>query len=147
MVASYLIPPLSESPFWNGIRITDPFRWRKAEISSSARFRSLGKASLDQYCAPAMSTECERVFSKAKRMITDERSRLLPATIEANECQKDWLRKQLVPLELYKGSRTKIADIPEIGKDKLEIGNDINYEAVIMNSDDDIERFEPVDDI
>jgi hAT family C-terminal dimerisation region len=41
---------------------------------------------------PVSSAECERVFSSAKLLITDRRSRLKPDIIEANECLKARLR-------------------------------------------------------
>ena len=40
----------------------------------------------DCYAIPAMSDECERIFSSAKILISDRRSRMLPDIIEANEC-------------------------------------------------------------
>jgi hypothetical protein len=63
---------------------------------------------LTLFSAPAMSAECERVFSRAKQLITDERSRLKPATIEANELQKDWLRKGIVQSYLPRAERYEI---------------------------------------
>jgi hypothetical protein len=38
-----------------------------------------------------MSAEVERVFSQAKKLITDERNSLLPTTVQACECQKHWM--------------------------------------------------------
>lgn len=38
-----------------------------------------------------MSSHCERVFSQAKRVITDDRNQLGSATIEAIQCQNNWL--------------------------------------------------------
>jgi hypothetical protein len=43
-----------------------------------------------------MSTECERVFSGAKRTITAERNRLSDTVIEACECLKAWWRQGVV---------------------------------------------------
>jgi hypothetical protein len=42
---------------------------------------------------PAMSSECERVFSSAKLLLTDRRNRLNPDAIEANECLRNWYGK------------------------------------------------------
>ena len=42
-----------------------------------------------------MSSECERVFSQAKKMITDERNRLNADIIEVQECCKSWSTKGL----------------------------------------------------
>ena len=54
-----------------------------------------------------MSSACERVFSLAKRVVTDERNRLSADTIEADECQKWWLLKGLVPSSLTNCITTK----------------------------------------
>jgi hypothetical protein len=40
---------------------------------------------------PGMSAECERIFSQAKRMVTDERFNLKADVIEAEQCLKSWL--------------------------------------------------------
>jgi hypothetical protein len=40
-----------------------------------------------------MSTECERVFSSAKHLLTDSRNCLYPDIIKANECLKHWFSK------------------------------------------------------
>jgi hypothetical protein len=40
---------------------------------------------------PAMSAECERIFSSAKILLRDQRARLLPIMIEAYECIRHWL--------------------------------------------------------
>jgi hypothetical protein len=40
---------------------------------------------LDLFSVPGMSAECERVFSQTKKMITDERNRLAPEVVEANQ--------------------------------------------------------------
>ena len=47
----------------------------------------------DMLAIPAMSAECERVFSSAKHLITDARNRLNPDIIEANQCLKHWFGK------------------------------------------------------
>lgn len=59
----------------------------------NARYTSqpdLARFALDMLAIPAMSAECERVFSSAKHLITDARNRLDPGIIEANECLKHW---------------------------------------------------------
>jgi len=43
-----------------------------------------------------MSSEVERVFSAAKKLITDERNRLGPEVVEACETQRYWLNARLV---------------------------------------------------
>jgi hypothetical protein len=47
---------------------------------------------------PAMSSECERVFSQAKLLITGQRGALTVDIIEATQCLRMWLimdRKKL----------------------------------------------------
>jgi hypothetical protein len=43
-----------------------------------------------------MSTECERVFSGAKRTISSGRNRLSERVIEACECLKIWWRNGVI---------------------------------------------------
>jgi phosphodiesterase/alkaline phosphatase D-like protein len=50
----------------------------------------------DLFSIPAMSAECERVFSYSRKMITDERYSLKVDIIEADQCLKSWLKQQLV---------------------------------------------------
>lgn len=50
----------------------------------------------DLFSIPGMSAECERVFSQTKKMITDERNRLAPEVVEADQLQKHWLLRELV---------------------------------------------------
>jgi hypothetical protein len=45
---------------------------------------------------PAMSAECERVFSSAKRMITDDRNRLREDIIEASEYLNIWYKQDII---------------------------------------------------
>jgi hypothetical protein len=51
---------------------------------------------LDVFSIPGMSSEVERIFSAAKRLITDERNCLGPEIVEACECQRHWLKANLV---------------------------------------------------
>ena len=44
----------------------------------------------DTLAIPAMSAECERVFSSASRLITKYRNKINVDTIEANECLRSW---------------------------------------------------------
>jgi hypothetical protein len=54
------------------------------------------RMALDLFSIPRMSAECERVFSQTKKMITDERNRLAPEVVEADQLQKHWLMRGLV---------------------------------------------------
>ena len=49
----------------------------------------------DTLAIPAMSAECERVFSSAAHLVTSIRGRLQDDVIEANECLKMWYRQEL----------------------------------------------------
>jgi len=53
-------------------------------------FPTLYQDALDMLAIPAMSAECERVFSSAKKMITAERNQLAEDIIQACECLKSW---------------------------------------------------------
>ena len=48
--------------------------------------KSLHRYALDHLSCPAMATQCERVFSAAKRTLTPERNALGTQIIEACEC-------------------------------------------------------------
>jgi hypothetical protein len=48
------------------------------------------------FAIPGMSAECERAFSQAKKIVTDERYCLKADIIEADQCVKSWLKSQLV---------------------------------------------------
>lgn len=50
----------------------------------------------DILSVPAMSAECERVFSSAKLLISDRRNKLGADVIEAAECLKSWESASLV---------------------------------------------------
>ena len=54
---------------------------------------SLAQMALDFLSIPAMSAECERVFSGSKILISDRRNRLRDDIIEANECLRYWHQK------------------------------------------------------
>lgn len=71
-------------------RINDPdliAMWKGLE----ARFPNLAMMAYDILSIPAMSAECERVFSSAKKLISDSRNSLSSASIEAVECNRHWL--------------------------------------------------------
>jgi len=53
---------------------------------------------LDMASIPAMSSDCERVFSQGKLLITGQRNRLKADIIEATQCLRMWMimdRKKL----------------------------------------------------
>jgi hypothetical protein len=67
--------------------------WRQR---GESRYPTLAKMAYDLFSIPAMSAECERVFSNSRKMITDERYSLKVDIIEADQCLKSWLKQQLV---------------------------------------------------
>lgn len=82
--------------------INSPLEWWNA---NGWRYPILQKMAYDLFSIPGMSSECERVFSQAKKLITDERNRLGPATIEADECLKNWITSGLVEVSLPRQGR------------------------------------------
>jgi hypothetical protein len=69
--------------------VDDPLEWW---IRHATDYPVLSKMAFDLFSCPAMSAECERVFSQTKKVITDERNRLNLGTVAAIECQKHLLR-------------------------------------------------------
>ena len=68
-------------------KILDPIGWW---IQHQSEYPILSKMALDIFSTPAMSTEVERAFSQAKKLVTDERNQLGRAMVEACECLKQW---------------------------------------------------------
>lgn len=52
----------------------------------------LARMALDIFAIPSMSSEPERVFSGSKRTLGGDRGGMGPATLEATQCMKSWLR-------------------------------------------------------
>jgi hypothetical protein len=75
------------------IGIKDPLVWWKEHQTD---FPILARMAFDIFSIPAMSSEVERVFSAASKLITDERNCLGPETVEACETQRHWLKGDLV---------------------------------------------------
>ncbi|KAJ6438013.1 ATP-dependent DNA helicase pfh1 [Purpureocillium lavendulum] len=75
------------------LEVEDPLEWWVCHASD---YPVLSRMAFDLFSCPAMSAECERVFSGTKRVITDERNRLSSDTVAAIECQKHLLRSGLL---------------------------------------------------
>ena len=71
------------------LNVEDPLEWW---VHHAPDYPVLSKMAFDLFSCPAMSSECERVFSQTKKVITDERNRLNSDTVAAIECQKHLLR-------------------------------------------------------
>jgi hypothetical protein len=84
--------------------INNPLMWWNV---NGWKYLILQKMAYDLFSIPGMSSECERVFSQAKKLITDERNRLGPATIEADECLKNWITTGLVEVSLPREDDTE----------------------------------------
>jgi hAT family C-terminal dimerisation region len=62
-------------------------RWH---FKNQDSYPTLHQLALDTLIIPAISTECERVFNSAKKLLTPMRSCLKEDIIEATECLKAW---------------------------------------------------------
>jgi len=71
-----------------------PLRWWIEK--GSVLWPTLARLAFDLFAIPGMSAECERVFSQAKKMVTEERYNLKADVIEADQCLKSWLRNNIV---------------------------------------------------
>jgi hAT family C-terminal dimerisation region len=56
------------------------------------QYPSLARMAYDVLSVPAMSAECERVFSAAKLLLSDRRARMKEDIIEASECLRAWVQ-------------------------------------------------------
>ncbi|KAG7413394.1 putative AC transposase [Fusarium oxysporum f. sp. raphani] len=65
----------------------DPIQYWNERYHSQT---NLARMALDVLALPPMSDECERLFSSAKLLLTDHRSRLWMDVIEASECLRAW---------------------------------------------------------
>ena len=64
-------------------------------IQYESRSPQLARFAFEMLSIPAMSTECERVLSSAKLLISDTRNHLGDDIIEASECVKSWMNQGL----------------------------------------------------
>jgi hypothetical protein len=73
--------------------VEDPLEWWRKH---AADYSIISNMAFDLFCIPAMSGECERVFSQSKKLITDKRNRIGHDTVQADLCQKHWLNSSLI---------------------------------------------------
>jgi hAT family C-terminal dimerisation region len=59
---------------------------------NEAKYPSLSRMAFDVLSIPAMSAECERVFSSSKILLSDRRARMKEDIVEASECLRAWLQ-------------------------------------------------------
>ncbi|KJZ70963.1 hypothetical protein HIM_09667 [Hirsutella minnesotensis 3608] len=74
------------------IDVANPLEWWNRH---RLEYPVLYRMALDLFSIPGMSAECERVFNQTKKMITDERNRLSPEIVEADQLQKHWLMRDI----------------------------------------------------
>lgn len=68
----------------------EPLRWWHER--GEHLYPTLAIMAYDLFAMPAMSSECERAFSSAKRLIAEQRYNLKSDVIEADQCIKSWLK-------------------------------------------------------
>jgi hypothetical protein len=78
-----------DDTYWN------PINWW-IEESQKGNYDTLHLYALDHLSCPAIATQCERVFSAAKRTLTPERNALGMQVFEACECLQWWWRNGVV---------------------------------------------------
>jgi hypothetical protein len=66
-----------------------PIEWWRANQST---YPKLAQMAFDLLSIPAMSAECERVFSQAKLALGHQRNRMSEDTLNAIQCLKHWIR-------------------------------------------------------
>lgn len=96
----------------------------------------------DMAAIPAMSAECERIFSSAKILLNDHRARMKPILIEAYECLRHWLLPASTADQQLQRD-PPIYDRDAVAKEAQEAQQDKEDDAV---STTDIEGSDPEDD-
>jgi hypothetical protein len=80
---------------------------------------------------PAMSSECERVFSQAKLLITGQCHRLQADIIKATQCLRMWMIMDRKTAGTWKKERK---DRPEVWITLYELHNDIDISGLERKS-------------
>ena len=70
----------------------------------SKQWPELAAMALDLMAVPAMSSECERVFSSVAKMTTPESAKLLGKTLWSQQCLKNWQKRGAIELSTYKNA-------------------------------------------
>lgn len=91
----------------------------------------------DMAAIPAMSAECERVFSSAKLLLRDQRARLKPILIETYECLRHWLLNTKDDILKRNPPRYDKDVVEEERKIAEEEGEIVNGRSSEDNSDSD----------
>ncbi|KAK2470914.1 hypothetical protein H9L39_17145 [Fusarium oxysporum f. sp. albedinis] len=75
--------------------ISDPLKWW-LELAQRRRFPNLSLMAIDILSIPPMSAETERLFSKARLTVTDQRGSMNIETLNLLECLRSWDRSALI---------------------------------------------------
>ncbi|KAI7770097.1 hypothetical protein LZL87_013720 [Fusarium oxysporum] len=75
--------------------ISDPLKWW-LELAQRRRFPNLSLMAIDILSIPPMSAETERLFSKARLTVTDQRGSMNIETLNLLECLRPWDRSALI---------------------------------------------------
>ncbi|KAG6999750.1 Transposon Tf2-6 polyprotein [Fusarium oxysporum f. sp. conglutinans] len=94
------------------VEVEDPLEWWVCHASD---YPILSKMAFDLFSCPAMSAECERVFSQTKKVITDERNRLNDADSDDETITTNNERSQTLTEEDSKGKREAKNSPPPTG--------------------------------
>ena len=86
----YLAKPLT-----NLLGITEYWKARES------KWPHLTRMAYDFLSIPAMSSECERVFSSCIKITSPESSRLLGKSLWHHECLKNWQRRGAIQMETF----------------------------------------------
>jgi hypothetical protein len=104
-----IVPPNGRrtDDFQQYLKQTRPttFKAKEADIATwwtESRYPTLRQLAYDTVSCPAMSAECERVFSAAGQMLTPSRNALHSDVIEACQCLKYWWDQGFVTMKEYK---------------------------------------------
>jgi hypothetical protein len=71
----------------------DPLRWWRERGEHA--YPTLTGIAYDLFAMPAMGAECERAFSSAKLLISEQKYSLKSNIIEADQCLKSWLKHRI----------------------------------------------------
>lgn len=77
------------------LMVSDPLKWW-LESAQRRRFPNLSMMAIDILSIAPMSTETERLFSKAKLTVTDQRGSMNIETLNLLECLRSWDRSTLI---------------------------------------------------
>ena len=73
----------------------NPILWWRTHKES---YPTLSRLAFDLLGVPAMSSECERTFSKAGISVTEERNRISAVTVQSGECLKSWSSQKIIQI-------------------------------------------------